>query len=533
MNNNASFRLILQNDGTYLELVPASLGGTSIDFNELCEYLIQRHIEFDKLVISDALKNLQEKKILKLNNVSRSPENESVKVWISQDRMEAYGRFYPPSLGGSELTYNEIINDLVKAGVKYGVVEENINKFLETKSYYSDILLAKATPCQMGTNAKITYYFNTDLTKKPKMNEDGTVDFHQLDTISRVRRNELLASLEPAVPGRPGINVCGSVIMPPKVNHLILRHGNKIHLSEDKLKMYSDVDGHASLVDDKVFVSDSYEVPADVDASTGDISYDGNVVVKGSVRTGYQIIASGDIEVEGVVEGAVLVAGGQIVLKRGVQGMNKGVLRAQSNVVAKFIENATVEAGGYVSTEAILHSKVSAKGDIIAGGRKGFITGGEIRSGTMISVKTAGSTMGTNTLLEVGVDPQIIEEYHKLEKELPTLGQEIERLNQNLTLYLKKIKSGEKLSADKLLLVKTMSVNKEQLEKKKEEIEEQINKLQQNMDEHVTGSINVSDTIYPGCKLIIAGVVYFIRKETVHCTLVRYQGDVIVTPYKL
>lgn len=533
MSSNAGFRLLLQKDGTYLELVPANLGGTPIDFNELCEYLIQRHIEFDKVVINEALRNLQDKKIVKLDNISRRPESESVKVWISQDHMQAYGRFYPPSLGGSELTYNEIINDLVKSGVKYGVVEENINDFLNTKNYYTDILLAKGTPCQLGKNAKITYYFNTDLTKKPKMNEDGTVDFHQLDTISRVRRNDLLASLEPAIPGHPGINVCGGAIMPPKVNHLILRHGNKIHLSEDKLKMYSDVDGHASLIDDKVFVSNSYEIPADVDASTGDISYDGNVVVKGSVRTGYQIIANGDIEVEGVVEGAVLVAGGQIILKRGVQGMNKGILRAQGNVVAKFIENATVESGGYVSTEAILHSKVSAKGDVTVGGRKGFITGGEIRSGTMISVKTAGSTMGTNTLLEVGVDPQMIEEYHKLEKELPSIEQEIERLNQNILLYLKKIKSGEKLSADKLLLVKTMSVNKEQLEKKKEETMEQLTQLQQYMDEHESGAVNVSDTIYPGCKLIIAGVVYFVRKETVHCTLVRYQGDVIVTPYKL
>lgn len=533
MSNNAGFRLLLQKDGTYLELVPANLGGTPIDFNELCEYLIQRKIEFDKQIINDALRNIQEKKIIKIDNISRRPESESVKVWISQDYMEAYGRFYPPSLGGSELTYNQIINDLVKAGVKYGVIEENIKKFLKNKNYYSDILLAKATPCQLGKNAKITYYFNTDLTKKPKMNEDGTVDFHQLDTISRVKRNDLLASLDPAVPGRPGINVCGGAIMPPKVNQLILRYGNKIHLSEDKLKMYSDVDGHVSLVNDKVFVSDSYEVPADVDASTGDINYDGNVVVKGSVRTGYQIIANGDIEVEGVVEGAVLVAGGQIILKRGVQGMYKGILRAQENVVAKFIENATVEAGGYVSTEAILHSKVSAKGDIIVGGRKGFVTGGEIRSGTMISVKTAGSTMGTNTLLEVGVDPQMIEDYQKLEKDIQLFDQDIERLNQNLILYLKKVKSGEKLSADKLLLVKTMSINKEQLEKKKEETMEQLNKLQQYIDEHETGAIHVSDTIYPGCKLIISGVIYFVRKETVHSTLVRDQGDVIVTPYKL
>lgn len=533
MSKNAEFRLLMQNDGTYLELVPAQLGGTPIDFNELDDYLYKRHIEFDRLLVNDAMHDLAERKVIKLDSVTRRPEGESVKVWITEDRMYAYGRFYPASNGGQSLTYNEIINDMVKAGVKYGAIEENINSFINNKTYFTDILLAKAMPCQFGRNAKITYFFNTDLTKKPRMNDDGTVDFHQLDTISRVSRDELIATLEPSVQGRPGINVCGSAILPPKVKTLTLRHGNKIRLSEDKLKMYSEVDGHVTLVDGKVFVSDCYEIAGDVDASTGDINYDGNVIVKGSVRTGYRIIAHGDIEVEGVVEGAFLQAGGQIILKRGVQGMNKGTLKAQGNIVAKFIENATVETDGYLTTEAILHSKVSAKGDITVGGRKGFITGGEIRSGTMISVKTAGSTMGTNTLLEVGVDPQIIENYHKVEKEIPTMQQDLERLNQNLLLYLKKIKSGEKLSADKLLLVKSMSVNKEELEKKIQEAHEQLEKLQQYMDEHESGAIHVSDTIYPGCKIVIAGVVYFVRKETIHSSLIREQADVIVVPYKL
>ena len=67
--------------------------------------------------------------------------------------------------------------------------------------------------------------------------------------------------------------------------------------------------------------------------------------------------------------------------------MNKGILKAQGNIITKFIENAEVIAGGYINTNSILHSKVSAKGDIIVSGRRGFVTGGMIRSGTLISVK--------------------------------------------------------------------------------------------------------------------------------------------------
>ena len=51
-------------------------------------------------------------------------------------------------------------------------------------------------------------------------------------------------------------------------------------------------------------------------------------------------------------------AGGDIIIAKGMNGMGKGVLNAKGNVVAKFLENATVTALGYVSSESILHSTV-------------------------------------------------------------------------------------------------------------------------------------------------------------------------------
>ena len=127
-------------------------------------------------------------------------------------------------------------------------------------------------------------------------------------------------------------------------------------------------------MDDKVFVSNIYEVE-DVDASTGDINYDGNVLVKGNVRSGYTIIAKGNIEVNGVIEGAVLRTDGDILLKRGIQGMGKADVECEGNLVAKFIENARVVAGGFIQADSIMHSKVSAKGEIEISGKKGFVTG--------------------------------------------------------------------------------------------------------------------------------------------------------------
>ena len=96
-----------------------------------------------------------------------------------------------------------------------------------------------------------------------------------------------------------------------------------------KTEIFSEVTGHASLVKGKVFVSSVFEVPADVDNSIGNVEYAGNVHVAGNVKGGFEVRAKGDIIVEGVVEDALLEAGGQIIVKRGIHGMGKKAIFRQ------------------------------------------------------------------------------------------------------------------------------------------------------------------------------------------------------------
>jgi len=74
-----------------------------------------------------------------------------------------------------------------------------------------------------------------------------------------------------------------------------------------------------------------------------------------------------DIEVRGIVEGAVVEAGGNLTLVRGVQGMSKAVLKCNCNMVARFLESVeNVSVGGNLETDTILHSKVEARGSVTA-----------------------------------------------------------------------------------------------------------------------------------------------------------------------
>lgn len=529
---NGYFNISIRDNGTYIIIYPPKENGKPVRFDMVDAYLTKWRIGYDKKAVSDALGKIKEKTELRLTAEKVHPMDESAIVTIDTNHTQAEIVLFPPADGRALMSRDEIISELVRGGVKYGLQEERLNALMTERLFCTPIVLAKATPPIEGKDAKITYHFNTDLTAKPKLLEDGSVDFHTLDTICPVNAGDLLAELEPAVPGRPGIDVCGKPIRPTKVNNLILRHANRIHLSEDGMKMYSDVNGHVSLVDDKVFVSDTYEVPVDVDSSTGDITCEGNVLVKGNVRTGFKIDAKGDVIVNGVVEGAEIHAGGQIILMRGIQGMSRGKLIANGNIISKFIESAEVVSKyGYVQSEAIMHSQVSAKTDVIVGGKKGFITGGSTRCSQMIEAKTVGSNMGTQTLLEVGVDPTIAEEFRRLEKQIPELEAERESATQNIVLLAKKLKQGEQLPVDKLLLLKQSQKRVAEIDTQIEEIDKRLDELQEDMEMKENGMIRVSQTAYSGCKITISGAVYYVKTEISHTRFVKERGDVKLDVY--
>ncbi|MCR5793215.1 MAG: FapA family protein [Lachnospiraceae bacterium] len=523
------FQLVHKEDGTYIKVYPAMNGGNPLTFEIVSRYLDAKKItDYNSRAINEVISTATEPTEVKVSVQKILPQSEYLDVAISLDRSKAIGIFYPPSNKGKLIDKNDIISDLHMAGVKYGIAETVIDKYLAHRQFCTPVLLAKEKPVKEGRSASIKYNFNLNIDSKPKMNEDGSVDFHHLDMINNVNEGDILAELTPAVMGEPGKDVCGNPIMPKKVVKKILKHGKNIHLSEDGTKMYSEVNGHVSLGGDRVFVSNVYEVPADVSVASGDIEYDGDVTVRGNVVTGFKVEAKGDIIVDGVVEGATLIAGGQIILKRGIQGMGRGHLEAGGNVIAKFIESAEVKSGGSVTSDAIMHSTIIAKGDIDVGGKRGMIAGGSVKSGTAISARILGSNMGTQTLVEIGVDDEKQAELHQIESDLKELATELESNIKVFTMFRNKMQKGDDLKPDQK---RNFLMAKGKIEKldaeRKEKMERQLI-LKKEIENYQAGRVKVNGVTYPGVKVTIMNVSCFIKEEIVHSQFVKDKGDVRV-----
>lgn len=524
---NGYFQVICKTVGVYLRCYPPTGDGRPINMKELLDYLETEKLPYDIQVLNETLNGLVEEQDIFLTVEKILPIKEKCMVSTSFDKMKASICLYPPSTNGRSCTVGDIESALRLAKIEFGVDQEAIDKVLEQREYGTPHVVAYGKPPREGTDAKIEYFFQTDRKMRPQLREDGTVNYYDLDLVSHCKKGDLLAVLTPADLGEPGTNVLGAPIRQKEVVRLALKHGKNIEKNEEKTELRSMVDGHVTLVDDTVFVSNVLELE-NVDTSTGNIDYDGSVKINGNVCSNFSVKARGDIEVKGTVEGAYMESGNNIVLARGINGMGKGKLVAEGNVISKFLENCSVTAGGYIETETIVQSNVKSKTEIHVSGKKASITGGMVVATNLISTKNLGTPMGTTTNIVVGVDPAVRERSTQLKKELEEAKKNLDKIlpvleSTKKKLLLTKVSQKEQMQYMSQL-IETARHLQQVVESRGQELEECKEKIAQAKDSRV----DVTGEIYPGVVVTISDVSVTIRDSLKYCRLRKRDGAVKV-----
>lgn len=520
------FQFENREDGVYLKAVAEDMSNMP-PLDCLITYCDKKSIPYnDKFTLKKAAEGAMRGEAVRISDVQITAFAGFAEYSFGEEGMSLAVTLYPPMEGMPDVTVDEMERDIAGHKVVFGVDNEAVQRLINQKCYYEQILIASGAPPIDGYDAELIYEFNTTVSTKPRINEDGTVDFHQLDLINKISEGDVVARINPENPGTPGINIYGEPIKPKKVYKKNFKYGKNLKVSENGQELISMITGHVYLEGDKIFVSGEYDIGADVDNSTGDIDYDGNVRIRGAVRAGFKVRASGNVVVDGIVEGAEVTAGGDIILQRGIHGMNKGILTAGGNIAANFIENATARAGNDIETDAILHSKVSARGSILVDGRNGLMVGGSIRAGKTIQAKIIGSQMETATEVGVGNDPEMVARIRELKKLISKAGQDKEMLNQMLTLLRKKREAEGSLNEEKTQLLQKTMKNVILLESSLKEMRAEYAELNEKVYEADDARIKITRTIYPGVKLEIYDSVYFIRDKNDYCQYVRKEGEI-------
>ena len=233
MKRNAFLQLVHRKDGIYLKSYPAVDGGMPLKNDDILTYLVKKQYnDIDLSIIKEFVDTAAKKAnaYVKVIDGTRLPENEYALITTGADRRMAKLRLFPPSNEGKRISMADLMDLIKQNGIKYGIIEKNIEIALKGRIYCTDILIAKAKLPVQGRSASIEYFFDANKTSTPQMADDGSVNFHKLDMIERVKEGQLLARLTPAERGTDGTDVLGMPLNPAKVTVLSLKHGKNIHL---------------------------------------------------------------------------------------------------------------------------------------------------------------------------------------------------------------------------------------------------------------------------------------------------------------
>jgi len=461
------------------------------------------------------------------------PVDAKVKVAMAKDSMSVSLLVSPPSLGGAMPSPDELEEQLHRHGAVYGIDKSALAKLCAEKLFDEYVEVARGTPAVHGADAAVEVVVGTGGRRGPVEDEDGNVDLKNLGIVNLVHAGDVLATKTPATEGVEGHTVRGGVLGAKNGKDKSFPAGPGTVVSEDGLSLLAAVEGHLTEVNGRLQVLPVFEVNGDVDYSTGNIDFPGSVVVKGVVRDGFEVRASENITVNGTVEGAFLVAGGNITVVGGIRGVSKGKVEAKGNIAADFADQATLFADGDILIKnALLHSDCRCGGKlVVSGGKKSQIAGGKIQAGSEVVCATLGSEMGTKTEIAVGALPEQVERRDFLRKELHQTTENLEKVEKNIA-FLKHAEAEKGLDDEKRAMLGKLTRTAFSCKASMKQLGDEAALLEADMErKRERGAVRVRGTCYPGISVSIRGLTYRVREEFKFGALLYDEGEIKVKPF--
>jgi len=409
------------------------------------------------------------------------------KVRLSRDNTKAY--LFLPEPGFESYSVDEVIGILQSNGISYGIKDDTVKNIVEGQLYNQEVLVAEADKPVDGIDGYYEYMFDMNFSKKPMLRPDGSVDYWSIKMVEIVTEGQVIAKYHKAIQGKDGMDLKGKPILAKRGRDLVPLRGKGFERSEDGDTYTAQIDGKIDMNGDRIVILPVYEVNGDADLSIGNIDFRGDVIIHGGICSGLMVKATGTVTVDGIVEGASIEAGKDIVLRSGVMGASRASITSKGNISAKFFEYTRVHANGTIQADVFLNCQVSCGESIILNGKKASIIGGEVGAIRSIEADILGSEGEVKTSVKIGNDPAVKRRIGILQNKI-----EVEKAN------LAKIEEGLKILQDlkndprrtDLLRVKIrdtalLAGDTAELEK----LEDQLQRAK-------GGSIRVNNCVYPG-----------------------------------
>jgi uncharacterized protein (DUF342 family) len=551
---NGYTTITTESDGVYLTVFPPSGKGTRVTLDQVKSELQKLNIPADSSGIINQTIAQASGRPQKIVDRKSDGSQEQVFVEISDDEMSAKLTVVPPQSERDHFTnIDDVRNVLKRRNVIYGVDESRVAELsaklsqLETSQNINEPIemdIALGTPITNGEDARIEYLYKKIEVEAqapvPEETEDGRIDYRAVHKIDNIAKGTLLARKIPPTKGMSGMTVTGKTLPAVDGKDIDVTMGKGVVVSpENKDEWVSDTDGQVIIKENKISVLALYEIPGDVNLSTGNIDFIGTVIVRGDVKDGFKVYAGEDLVINGVVEGAELKCSGKLSIAGGVSGNDKAKIICAGDANIKYIRNAIVEIGGSLTSgQAIMHSKVTVGKKVTVAGKKGVIVGGQVIAGEEVNAASMGSNFATPTEVIVGEAVGLRDELQKMENELKVAVENLDKTKKGIQ-FLKdlQVKMGGNLPPEKKELLTKLTraqfklmADTKMMAEKKQDLEKKEHDGVDDRRRHA--KVTCMGVVHTGVKITINKATRQISEELKYCTLTESDGEVKVGPFR-
>lgn len=437
-------------------------------------------------------------------------------VIVSPDRKKVLAHFYPPIPGGAFLTAPTFLGKLSDAGIINGIVQSSVEEaiFKANASHETVRDVTVAQGIEPVTAIPEHFMMRKEfLDRKPEIDPNAArIDWHTLSAFCIVQHKEPLARRVAAVEGKAGSDVYGLEI-PFRVEKMTEFSAGE-NVVELEKGLFAGKSGRLSISRDGVVsIEDVLELKKGIDFTTGNITFPGDVIIRGKIADGFKIYSAGSIVSADVLDVTEVVCKKDLIAQSGIEGRTRGALRVGGELTARYIQNCKVAVRGDIHvTGSIMQSRVYTMGSVRMGD-SGKLVGCEVIAIGGVQAQEIGSAHGAKTRVRCGTDF--------------TVQQELDIANEQLKVLAVKIQRAEEVYEDEPL--PDIAKHIEELKAKKAEIISRIPAVLPRIDRNDEAFVEVFGTVFPGTEIEICHVTYTVltAEKQVRFTLDKTKGIIV------
>lgn len=464
------------------------------------------------------------------------PEDARVEVFLSPNKLLAGLVLYGAKGKGNPVNREVLGEALKKSKVAYGLIEEVLEDLLSTERANSlrntsnvyCTLIAYGEEHEHGVDAVLEVLIKDASDRRPIKDDHGRVHYLEKGDFPHIEENEPMLRRHPPTKGKPGMSVNGKTIRAKdgKDIQFRLKDASVKVSDDDENLLVAAIAGMPVLYDKGAQVEQTLKIE-NVDLSTGHVRYRGSIEIKGDVRDGMQVVATGDIKIAGGVDAAFIKAGGHIEVIGGAIGhqnaefmTEKAALKAEYSIKARFAHEAIMEAGHeIIISNQVMHSQLTS-GSFIQVLGKGQVVGGSMKAVDYIEISTSGAVAYSETLFEVGECAELQAQYTALLAMLNKIDDRKYKLIELARQVRKKGRAEIAKMKDKLIAAK------EKIQLDARELNTALSTVEEQLKRFYAAKVIVNRRAYPGTKVTLAGSELDVNRELDKITFYLQDGQV-------